>query len=104
MAAFSDDDLDEFYRRIEHRTSLRATPRSRPTKPTPGVCPTPDKDAFDTVSAADAAAARIRALRATAPRLRSYECVCGAWHITSSPDLARPAADRPDPGRRRRRR
>ena len=108
MAPFADDELDEFYRRIEagtqysgrkRSTSSRSSPaRSSQTRPTPTpACPTPEKDAYRNVHEVDAAVTRIRVAGRTTPTLRSYECVCGSWHLTSR------AVEIPDKRRKRKR-
>lgn len=84
MAAFSDDELEEFYRRIEAITDLDAPRRRRPPR-AHVECPTPYKDAFGSEAAARDGIERIRVHRRAAATLRCYRCQCGAWHITSSP-------------------
>ncbi|GAB37868.1 hypothetical protein [Gordonia sputi] len=101
MPPFADDELDEFYRRIEAGTQQPSRKRSSPTQSsrtsrTP-ACPTPEKDAYRDVHEVDAAVSRIRAAGRTAPVLRSYECICGSWHLTSR------AVDIPDTRRKRKR-
>ncbi|NDK91178.1 hypothetical protein GYA93_16555 [Gordonia desulfuricans] len=102
MAPFSDDDLEEFYRRIEILTDLTPTRRA-PRRPAPIIdCPTPYKDAFVSEGTAREGIDRIRQAGRRAPNLRCYHCRCGRWHITSSPprdDLPRRVEHRR--GRRR---
>lgn len=80
MAPFADDELDEFYRRIEANTTQQPRRNRTPSNPT---CPTPQKDAYLNVHAVDEAIIRIRAAGRAVPTLHSYECVCGSWHLTS---------------------
>nr|WP_083835866.1 hypothetical protein [Gordonia otitidis] len=95
MPPFADDELYEFYRRIEAGT--RSGRRRRRSPARSAICPTPEKDAYRDVRAVDDAIARIRAAGRSAPTLRPYECVCGSWHLTSR------AVEIPDPHRRRKR-
>nr|WP_040511266.1 hypothetical protein [Gordonia soli] len=84
---FSDDELEEFYRRIEARTAAqvgRRVPRHR--RPLL-ACPTPDKEAYRDEESARSGVYRIRERSRGDLRLRIYHCACGSWHITSSPDL-----------------
>ncbi|GAA1480194.1 hypothetical protein GCM10009624_06340 [Gordonia sinesedis] len=83
MTPFADDDLDEFYRRIEALTAARPR-RRRPARPSYDACPTPDKEPFGTERAALDGIDRIARVRRYTG-LRCYRCACGAWHITSSP-------------------
>ena len=108
MPPFADDELDEFYRRIEAGTAHSGHRRSSPSRssqtrssqsgssPT-AACPTPEKDAYRDVHEVDAAVTRIRAAGRSGPTLRSYECVCGSWHLTNR------AVEIPDKRRRRKR-
>jgi hypothetical protein len=86
-SALSDDDLAAYYRDIEARTAAqRVRRRTRGSRSRTAVtCPTPDKEAFGAEVLAREGITRIR--QRTGPRvpLRCYECVCGAWHITSKP-------------------
>ncbi|EGD56222.1 hypothetical protein [Gordonia neofelifaecis] len=90
---FDDDELEEFYRNIEARTSAaHARPRKR-KREVPAIvfaCPTPEKIAYPSLAAVTGAILAIARQSRTRPTLRSYECVCGAWHLTS----AVPRADR----------
>ncbi|MGC4963526.1 hypothetical protein ACPXCG_22015 [Gordonia sp. DT218] len=83
---FSDDDLDAFYRDIEARTAASPPRRRRrigvDRRGVP-ACPTPEKDAFAAEMPARDSIARIRHRIPPDVTLRCYECVCGAWHITS---------------------
>ncbi|AZG44448.1 hypothetical protein D7316_01034 [Gordonia insulae] len=84
----SDDDLAAYYREIEARTAarpVRRRTRDRPSRRTALACPTPDKEAFDAEVLARDGITRIRQRSGPGVPLRCYECVCGAWHITSKP-------------------
>lgn len=82
---FSDDDLDAFYREIESRTAGKPTRRPKRAAPDHPGCPTPDKDAFAAEMLARDGIDRIRRRTVGDVTLRTYRCVCGAWHITSKP-------------------
>lgn len=102
MSTFSDDELDEFYRSVEARTASNARPARSPAAPDPALgCPTPTKDAYRSRVDAEDAIAYARATRRTDTPLRTYRCVCGRWHITSSPEMI---PTTPKPSRRGRRR
>ncbi|MEE4025729.1 hypothetical protein V1Y59_21775 [Gordonia sp. PKS22-38] len=85
-SAFSDDDLEAFYRTIEARTAAQPARRSRraPDRPATRSCPTPAKVAFADEHLARESIIAVRRHVGRRPSLRCYECVCGAWHITSS--------------------
>ncbi|MGV9670895.1 MULTISPECIES: hypothetical protein [unclassified Gordonia (in: high G+C Gram-positive bacteria)] len=89
MPGFSDDDLEEFYRRVEARTDLTPPRRRRVARPRP-PCPTPDKDAFGSERSAREGIDRITESGRRSLALRCYRCACGAWHITSSPPRDEP--------------
>ncbi len=107
MPPFADDELDEFYRRIEagtaHSGHRRSSPsrssqtRSSQSRSSPGGLSDTEKDAYRDVHEVDAAVTRIRAAGRSGPTLRSYECVCGSWHLASR------AVEIPDKRRRRKR-
>ncbi|MDY6808362.1 MAG: hypothetical protein SW127_05020 [Actinomycetota bacterium] len=85
-SAFTDSELESFYREVEARTA--ATPRRRPrrtaeSKRSSKSCPTPDKVAFASDVLARQGIVAVRRHAGPGPTLRCYECVCGAWHITS---------------------
>ncbi|MFT4088906.1 MAG: hypothetical protein QM658_17465 [Gordonia sp. (in: high G+C Gram-positive bacteria)] len=84
-APLDDDDLEAYYRLIEGRTQARRPRRRRPavTYRQPD-CPTPEKIAYPTLAAVTGAILAISSSSRGAPTLRSYECVCGAWHLTRS--------------------
>ncbi|MFZ2240128.1 MAG: hypothetical protein WAV90_11350 [Gordonia amarae] len=99
--AFSDDELEEFYRTVEQRTAWRRERLVRPSRPRAvRVCPTPYKDCYRTPMEATEAIERSRSTRHGVPWLRSYQCDCGNWHLTSTPDYRGDAADRTRRGRR----
>lgn len=83
---FDDDELEAYFAEIEARTRARARPRRRP--PAVGYrmpdCPTPEKIAYPTLAAVTGAILAISAAPRATPTLRSYECSCGAWHLTRS--------------------
>ena len=84
---FDDDELEKYYRRIESQTAAaNARPRKRKRHvPLPEVmCPTPEKIAYPTLAAVTGAILAIARQSRTRPSLRSYECRCGAWHLTSA--------------------
>lgn len=83
---FDDDELDEYYRRIESRTAAaNAKPRKRrrSVPPVQFTCPTPEKIAYPSLAAVTGAILAIARGSQSRPSLRSYECVCGSWHLTS---------------------
>ncbi|MGV9711341.1 hypothetical protein ACWDTI_11825 [Gordonia sp. NPDC003424] len=82
---FSDDDLDAYFREMESRTAAKPARRPRSAKPAQVGCPTPEKDAFAAEMLARDGIDRIRHRTVGDVRLRTYRCVCGAWHITSKP-------------------
>ncbi len=86
--AFDDDDLAAYFAEMESRTAARNRPK-RKTRTTvtyrPPVCPTPEKIDYPTLAAVTGAILAIASSGRGAPTLRSYECVCGAWHLTRSP-------------------
>lgn len=86
MGAFSDEELEQFYRRVEALTEMTPTRRQR-RPPLPPECPTPYKDAFRSEADARDGISRIRTrvLGRDSPSLRCYLCTCRSWHITSSP-------------------
>lgn len=92
---FDDDELEEFYRRIESRTAAaNARPRKR-RRQVPRVqfaCPTPEKIAYPSQAAVTGAILAVARNSRGRPNLRSYECVCGAWHLTSA--IPRPPGSR----------
>lgn len=83
---FDDDELETYYRRIESRTAAaNARPRVR-QRAVPRIefaCPTPEKIAYPSLHAVTGAILAI-ARQSSRPSLRSYECRCGAWHLTSA--------------------
>lgn len=84
---FDDDDLEVYYRRIESRTSsngARPRKRKRVVPPVQFTCPTPEKIAYPTLAAVTGAILAIGRQSHDRPSLRSYECTCGAWHLTSA--------------------
>ncbi|MGB6247064.1 MULTISPECIES: hypothetical protein [Gordonia] len=90
---FDDDELEEYYRRIEAGTrAAAAKPRRRPrVVPVAGLrCPTPEKIAYPTSAAVAGAILAIARDSNGRTTLRSYECSCGAWHLTSG--VPRPPA------------
>ncbi|MBD0021439.1 hypothetical protein GII33_10910 [Gordonia pseudamarae] len=100
--AFSDDELEEFYRAVEERTAWRRERPVRRARPRRArVCPTPYKECFPTPMEATDAIARSRTTRFGVPWLRSYHCDCGSWHLTSTPDYRGDDGD--SSGRHRRR-
>lgn len=83
---FSDDDLDAFYRDVEAATAANPARRRKSAhKATAPGCPTPGKDAFAAEVLARDGIDRIRTRTLGDVHLRTYRCVCGAWHITSKP-------------------
>ncbi len=85
MPPFDDDDLAAYYAEIEARTRAHERPRRRkPVVYQPPECPTPEKIAYPTAAAVTGAILAITSARRAAPALRSYECECGAWHLTRS--------------------
>jgi len=102
--AFSDDELEEFYRTVEQRTAWRRERPVRRIRPRAvRVCPTPYKDSYSTPMEATEAIERSRSTRYGVPWLRSYQCECGSWHLTSTPDYRGDAGDARDRKRRGRR-
>ncbi|MGO3325867.1 hypothetical protein [Gordonia sp. (in: high G+C Gram-positive bacteria)] len=88
MALFDDDELEEFYRRIEFSTeaaSARPRPRRGRRVVTTAVivCPTPEKIAYPDYAAVTGAILAITRKSRSRPSLRCYECRCGYWHLTS---------------------
>ncbi|MCF8569891.1 hypothetical protein L5G32_06385 [Gordonia sp. HY002] len=86
MALFDDDELEEFYRRVELSTaaaSSRPRRRRRPVTTAAIVCPTPEKIAYPDYAAVTGAILAITRASRTRPSLRCYECRCGYWHLTS---------------------
>ncbi|GAC56129.1 hypothetical protein GOHSU_03_00230 [Gordonia hirsuta DSM 44140 = NBRC 16056] len=84
---FDDDDLEAYYAEIEARTAARQRPRRRPRASVdyrPPRCPTPEKICYPTLAAVTGAILAISAAPRASPSLRSYECECGAWHLTRS--------------------
>lgn len=107
---FSDDDLESFYREIEARTAFhelmhrRPAPRSERRIETV-ECPTPDKLPFSSPADALDGIDRIKRRAVGTLSLRYYECMCGAWHITSSARLTYrpiPSAPRRRKGKKKR--
>ena len=87
MALFDDDELEEFYRRIELRTEIAADrPRRRRREvPRPQiVCPTPEKIAYPDHASVTGAILALTRGSSSRPALRCYECRCGYWHLTSA--------------------
>lgn len=83
-SAFTDAELETFYRDVESRTAAAPRRRRRPdSKRSPASCPTPDKVAFASDALARQGIVSVRRHTGPGPTLRCYECVCGAWHITS---------------------
>lgn len=84
---FNDDELEDFYRAIESQTAA-ANPRRRRRKPVAAPptfeCPTPEKIAYPSLAAVTGAILAIARQSRTRPSLRSYECRCGFWHLTSA--------------------
>ena len=96
MPLFDDEELEEYYRRIEaltfdvpgavRRYRRPGTPASRATPVPPKAvhgCPTPDKAAYRDENEARAAILAIRATSRRTAVLRCYPCACGSWHLTS---------------------
>ncbi|WP_374206188.1 hypothetical protein [Gordonia zhenghanii] len=86
MALFDDDELEEFYRRIEFSTeaaSSRPRRRRRVVTTAAIICPTPEKIAYPDLAAVTGAILAITRQSRTRPSLRCYECRCGYWHLTS---------------------
>ncbi|MFT4200660.1 hypothetical protein [Gordonia sp. (in: high G+C Gram-positive bacteria)] len=88
MAAFDDDELERYYRRIEARTEAGPGPAKQRRDPVADDgdvldCPTPGKTGHPGEDAAWLAVAVIRAGRLHTPDLDVYRCRCGLWHITS---------------------
>lgn len=82
---FGDEELEAYFEMIEERTAAARPVRRRPAVTyTPPVCPTPEKIAYPSVDAVTGAILAISATPRATPSLRSYECVCGAWHLTRS--------------------
>ncbi|GAA3966782.1 hypothetical protein [Gordonia caeni] len=82
---FDDDELEAYFQIIEERTAAADRPaRRRRPRVTyrPPVCPTPEKIAYPTRDAVTAAILAISAAPRATPSLGSYECECGAWHLT----------------------
>ncbi|MFW0790579.1 hypothetical protein [Gordonia sp. CPCC 205333] len=89
MAAFDDDELERYYRRIEQRTAERdAPPAARRLHRRINVehlgCPTPSKSAFRDRTEAAAAISSMSSETWRSVSLRTYRCQCGWWHLTSS--------------------
>ncbi|GAC78331.1 hypothetical protein GM1_003_00680 [Gordonia malaquae NBRC 108250] len=86
MPLFDDDELREYYQRMEDRTAAaHARPRRR-RREVPTVtftCPTPEKIAYDDYPAVMGAILAISRASRARPSLRCYECRCGFWHLTS---------------------
>ncbi|ALG84866.1 hypothetical protein [Gordonia phthalatica] len=84
---FDDEELESYYRRIESRTAAAdARPRKR-KRAVPRVefsCPTPEKIAYPSLAAVTGAILAIARQAPSRPSLRSYECRCGSWHLTSA--------------------
>ncbi|MFC0315500.1 hypothetical protein ACFQNE_10545 [Gordonia phosphorivorans] len=86
-SSFDDQELEAYYALIEGRTAARERPRRRRPKAvtyTAPACPTPEKIAYPTLAAVTGAILAISASSRASPSLRSYECSCGAWHLTRS--------------------
>ncbi|WOC14071.1 hypothetical protein MP11Mi_31830 [Gordonia sp. MP11Mi] len=86
VAPFDDDELEQFYRRIESRTdaaTARRRRRRRVVTTAAIICPTPEKIAYPDYAAVTGAILAITRQSRTRPSLRSYECRCGYWHLTS---------------------
>lgn len=84
---FDDDELAKYFAEIETRTAARTRPkrtRDSGVNYRPPKCPTPEKIDYPTLAAVTGAILAISASGRAAPTLRSYECVCGAWHLTRS--------------------
>lgn len=84
---FDDDELEAYFAQIEARTAARNARRRRREQPVvyePPACPTPEKIAYPTLAAVTGAILAITSSSRSAPALRSYECACGAWHLTRS--------------------
>ncbi|MBM7369386.1 hypothetical protein [Gordonia hydrophobica] len=83
---FDDDELETYYRRIEAQTAAaNARPRKhkREVPPVQFTCPTPEKIAYPSLAAVTGAILAIARQSPSRPSLRSYECRCGFWHLTS---------------------
>ncbi len=102
--AFSDDELEEFYRAVEQRTAWSRPRPLRRGKPQTVQCPTQYKDCYRTPVEATEAIERSRSTRYGVPWLRSYHCECGSWHLTGSPDYRGDGDHTGDHPRERRRR
>ena len=86
MALFDDDELEEYFRLIELRTETSVARPRRRARDVPEVqftCPTPEKIAYDSYAAVTGAILAVARQSRGRPSLRSYECVCGFWHLTS---------------------
>ncbi|MGB3604772.1 hypothetical protein [Gordonia sp. (in: high G+C Gram-positive bacteria)] len=84
---FDDDDLEAYYRRVEARTSANSSRSRKRERVVPAVqfeCPTPEKIAYPTLAAVTGAILAIARQSRDRPSLRSYECKCGSWHLTSA--------------------
>ncbi|MFZ2511440.1 MAG: hypothetical protein WAW85_10175 [Gordonia sp. (in: high G+C Gram-positive bacteria)] len=85
--SFGDDELADYFAEIEARTAARSRPRrARESEVNyrPPECPTPEKIDYPTLAAVTGAILAISSSGRGRPTLRSYECVCGAWHLTRS--------------------
>jgi len=85
---FDDDELEAYFRMVEERTAASGRPARRlraRVNYRPPVCPTPEKIAYPTLDAVTGAILAISASPRAAPTLGSYECECGAWHLTRRP-------------------
>ena len=86
VALFDDDELEQFYRRIESSTAAanaRPRRRRRPVETAAIVCPTPEKIAYPDYAAVTGAILAVTRASRGRPSLRCYECRCGYWHLTS---------------------
>lgn len=90
MALFDDHELEAFYRSIEIASEISDEQRYRrrrglgSSRIDPVIaCPTPEKIAYPDYAAVTGAILAISRGSRTRPSLRSYECRCGYWHLTS---------------------
>ena len=84
---FDDDELEEFYETIEARTRAahaRPAKKKREIPPVVFSCPTPEKIAYSSLAAVTGAALAVARSSRSSPSLRTYECRCGFWHLTSA--------------------